>query len=529
MRWHPWRSGFVWGALVWQLAAAPVLAQSSPRFAIQRFEVSGASALPAAQVEAALAPFTGEARDFATVQSAVAALQKLYTDAGLTAVEVTLPEQRLRDGVVRIQVRELVFGNLGVEGNRFYSEANVRRSLPALVAGQTPDVNAVARNLRAANDNPSKQTTVVFRAGEAQGSVDATARVSDQRPLRAALGLDSTGTPATGMLRSSVSLQHANVFDRDHVLSANYLTSPERVKDVSILGLGYRMPLYGRGDSAEFAYLYSDVDSGVVGSAAGNLAISGRGSFWLGRYNWVLPKRGDLDHRFVFGADWRVFQNSVRTAGSPGSLLPDITTHPVSLGYSARVRSAQQDLSGFLTAFVNIPGGNDGGQAVFDATRAGAPANYRLLRAGASWVRSLPREFQLRVSASGQWSEDKLISGEQFGLGGMDSVRGFIEREIANDRGYRWGVEGYTPDLGAPLKLPLRAQALAFFDYGEARRIEPLPGEIARETISSVGLGLRASYQTQLSVRLDYGYVLQPGGLQSRGDQRLQGVVTLFF
>ncbi|MCE2897062.1 MAG: hypothetical protein ACK5YW_07100, partial [Betaproteobacteria bacterium] len=75
MRWHPWRSGFVWGALVWQLAAAPVLAQSSPRFAIQRFEVSGASALPAAQVEAALAPFTGEARDFATVQSAVAALQ----------------------------------------------------------------------------------------------------------------------------------------------------------------------------------------------------------------------------------------------------------------------------------------------------------------------------------------------------------------------------------------------------------------------------------------------------------------------
>jgi len=206
--------------LAWLLAAGAVQAQSGPRFAIQRFEVSGASALPAAQVQAALAPFTGEARDFATVQSAVAALQKLYTDAGLTAVEVSLPEQRLKDAVVRIQVRELVFGSLGVEGNRFYSEANVRRSLPALVAGQSPDVNAVARNLRAANDNPSKQTTVVFRAGEAEGSVDATARVSDQRPLRAALGLDTNGTPATGMLRSSVSLQHANVFDRDHVLSA---------------------------------------------------------------------------------------------------------------------------------------------------------------------------------------------------------------------------------------------------------------------------------------------------------------------
>lgn len=529
MRLHLWRSGFFWGALAWLLATGSVLAQEGPRFEIRRFEVLGGGSLPTAKIDTALAPFTGQDRDFAAVKAAVAALQKLYVDNGLTAVEVTLPEQRVTEGVVSIWVRELGFGTLTVEGNRFYSEANVRRSLPALVGGRSPDVNAVARNLRAANENPSKQTTVVFRSGELEGSVDATARVSDQRPWRAALGLDTTGTPATGMLRSSVSLQHANVFDRDHVLSANYLTSPERAKDVSILGVGYRMPLYGRGDSAEFAYLYSDVDSGVVGSAAGNLAISGRGSFWLGRYNWYLPKRGSLDHRFVFGADWRVFQNSVRAAGSAGSLLPDITTHPVSVGYSARVRSAQQDLSGFLSVFANIPGGNDGTQAVFDATRAGAAANYRLMRAGFSWLRTLPREFQVRVSASGQWSDDKLIPGEQFGLGGMDSVRGFIEREIANDRGYRWGLEGYSPDLGAPLRLPLRAQALAFFDYGEARRNAPLPGEIVRETISSVGLGLRASYQSLLSVRLDYGYVLQPGGLQSRGDQRLQGVVSLFF
>lgn len=524
-----WRGMLLWSVLAGLLAAGPVRAQSGPRFEIKRFEVVGAGALAPAKVDAALAPFRGQGRDFTTVQSAVAALQRLYADAGLTAVEVTLPEQRLKDGVVLINVRELVFGTLTVEGSRFHSEANVRRSLPALAPGKPPDVNAVARNLRAANDNPSKQTTVVFRSGEAGGTVDATARVSDQRPLRASLGLDSTGTPSTGILRSSVALQHANVFGRDHVFSANYLTSPEQVKDVSILGLGYRMPLYGRGDSAEFAYIYSDVDSGVVGSAAGNLAISGRGSFWLGRYNWYLPKRGDLDHRFVFGADWRVFQNSVRSPGTPGSLLPDITTHPVSVGYSARLRSAQQDLSGFLTAFVNIPGGNDGSQPTFDATRAGSSANYRLLRGGFSWLRDLPRNFQVRVSASGQWTDDKLIPGEQFGLGGMDSVRGFIEREIAMERGYRWGLEGYTPDVGTPLGLPVRAQALAFFDYGEVRRIAPLPGELARESISSAGLGLRASYQTLLSMRLDYGYVLQPGGLQSRGDQRLQGVVTLFF
>jgi hemolysin activation/secretion protein len=514
-------------ALALAISATGVFAQAGPRFEIRRFEVVGNTAVPAARIDAAVKPFLGPDRDFAAVQAALAALQKLYADAGLTTVEVALPEQRLKDGVVRIEVRELKFGKLEVEGNRYYSAGNVRRSLPALVPGQTPDVNAVARNLRAANENPSKQTKVFFRAGEAPGTVDAAARVSDQRPLRAALSVDSTGTPSTGILRAGVSVQHANLFDRDHVFSANYLTSPEQIKDVSILGLGYRMPIYSRADSAEFAYLYSDVDSGVVGGAAGNLAISGRGNFYLARYNWYLPRRGDLDHRFVFGADWRQFQNNVRFGGT--SIVPDITTHPVSAGYSARVRTAQQDLSGFLSAFRNIPGGNDGTQRTFDLTQAGAPADYTLWRGGFNWLRTLPREFQLRVSATGQWSGDKLIPGEQFGLGGMDSVRGFLEREIANDRGYRWGVEGYTPDLGTRMGLPVRTQALVFFDYGEVRRVDPLPSEIARETISSTGVGLRAYYQTYLSVRLDYGYVLQPGGLQSRGDQRLQGMVTLFF
>jgi hemolysin activation/secretion protein len=52
---------------------------------------------------------------------------------------------------------------------------------------------------------------------------------------------------------------------------------------------------------------------------------------------------------------------------------------------------------------------------------------------------------------------------------------------------------------------------------------------VANESISGAGLGLRANYKAMFSLRLDYGVVIQPGGLQSRGDQRLQGVAAVYF
>ena len=55
----------------------------------------------------------------------------------------------------------------------------------------------IARNLRTANESVAKQTRVVLRAGEKDGTVDAVAKVSDSRPLRFSVSLDSTGTPST--------------------------------------------------------------------------------------------------------------------------------------------------------------------------------------------------------------------------------------------------------------------------------------------------------------------------------------------
>jgi hemolysin activation/secretion protein len=506
---------------------APAASQpTGPRFDIKRYAVDGATLLPAPKVQAVLAPFVGRQRDFSAVQGALRALERAYADAGYSAVQVVLPEQELRDGEIRITVTELKLGQLTVEGNRFFKEPNIRRTLPALREGSPPNVDAIARNLRTANENPAKNTTVLLRQGETPGTIDALARVNDQKAWRGAVSLDGTGTPSTGFTRLGVSMQHANLFDRDHVFSAQYITSPENVSRVTIVGLGYHLPLYSRGDSIDLSYVYADVNAGLVPTAGGDFSISGGGNFSTIRYNFNLPRRGNWDQKFIFGGDWRAYSSNVLFNGVGTSQFPNQETHLVSIGYSGRRRTESDDLSLFFSAIRNIPGGADGGSTAFGT----ATTNFTAYRFGASYLRILPKDWQMRLGFSGQHTSDTLIAGERFGAGGMDSVRGFYEREVAFDRGHRIGLEVITPDLAIGSDRGVSTRGVAFYDYGYLRASRPLtPSDPRGETIAGFGVGLRATYRDTMSLRVDLASVQQGGGVQRTGDTRLHGMISVFF
>ena len=99
------------------------------RFDVERYEVQGNTLLPPEQVARVLAPFTGRGRDFGDVQRALEALTAAYQAAGYTLVAVTLPEQELARGVVRLDVVQTRIGQVQVRGQHDVDEANVRRAL----------------------------------------------------------------------------------------------------------------------------------------------------------------------------------------------------------------------------------------------------------------------------------------------------------------------------------------------------------------------------------------------------------------
>lgn len=521
------------------LLPLPSSAQTTgEKFDIERFQIDGNTLLQPDELAAVVQPFTGKGRVYDDVKRALEALRQRYVASGYSVVWVVAPEQDLDRGVVTLQVIEGRVGKVSIEGNRFFDDANIRASLPTLKEGTSPRAGDISADSQLGNENPSKQVDVVLRPGAQAGVVDATVDVIDVAPLKAFMTFDNTGSRQTGEYRLGVGVQHANLWNRDHVGTFQYVTSPEKANQVKLYSGSYRLPLYALGDSMDFIGAYSDVSAGTTQTVAGPLVFSGQGTVYGARYNQLLMRRGEYSQRMVYGIDYRAYKNScsLGTFGEAGCgpAAVDVTVRPVSVAYSGNWTQPGRISDFYVALSKNLPGANKGRASDFAAARpgliagTGAPANYSILRFGGSTVGAFESNWQLRAALSVQYSPDALVSGEQFGIAGATAVRGFLEREIARDSGYVGNLELYSPNLaGTMVPGEGNLRALLFYDMAMAAN-NPLSGELRQKvSIASVGAGLRWNIQRNFNVRFDLARVVDAGGSKLSGD--LRGHVSVYF
>lgn len=495
-------------------------------FEVTRYEVVGDALLGAAPIATLLAPYTGRARTFADVQRAMESLEDAYRSQGFSVVKVSLPEQELNQGTVRLVVAAARIGKVQVVGNTHFDSANIRASVPGLVEGKAPNITRISASLRTANENPAKKTVLTLQSAGSDDEVNATLQVVDEKPWAAGLTLDNAGTDKTGKTQISAQLQHFNVAGLDHTLSLQYTTTVEQPGSVHVYGVGYHVPLYAWGDSLDLYGSYSDVDSGLVSTGAFNLLVSGKGTVLGGRYNHNLARRGNYESRLLFGWEQKAYQNNLGYQGF--QLGSDVTVRPLSLTYAGDwSHGAGGSTNYYLTGVRNVAGGDRGSEADFTRIRAGAATGYGLLRYGIGHTQVWPSDWQLRVLLNGQWTQDALVPGEQFGAGGATSVRGYGERALADDQGRVANLELYTPGLCSGGALQCRL--LAFVDTGSVTRNNPLPGERRDASITSAGIGVRAAVGRQWSMQMDVAQVLADSDAHSKGDTRVHLKMNLAY
>lgn len=509
-------------------SAADESTQVIPTFDISSYKVEGNSILGQTEIAAILAPYTGKKQDFGTIQQAVDALEHAYQHRGFNTVKVTVPEQELANGIVVLKIFEARIGSVTIEGNKYFDAANIRNSLPALQEGTLPNISDISASLRVANENPAKKISLQMEGSEKENEINALLKVADEKPWKVGLSIDDTGNDQSGNHRLGVLLQHANLFNLDHLLTFQYTTSTEKPKRVNIYGLGYRIPWYWAGDSIDLFAGYSDVDFGTVSSGVLDLAVSGKGYFTGIRYNQNLRRLDNYEHRLIYGFDYRSYKNDVTLANIP--LGTEVRVHPLSIGYTGSLNFEKGNAGLYLNLVQNFPGGSKAEDSDFKLVRFDAPASYTIFRFGGELAYAFPLDWQGRIAFNGQYTDDPLVPGEQFGLGGATSVRGFDEREVANDIGYAGTAEIYTPDICQNiLSKRTHCRALAFYDAGYLTRVKPQPGEEEELTIAGTGVGLRFVLDKYFALNSDYAFVVDPGGKRQRGDRRWHFKATFTF
>lgn len=464
---------------------ASVLAQAStpePTLDVQRYTVTGNVPLADAQVRDTLAPFTGPKRTLRDLEAAAQALEQRLRDAGYAFQRVYVPAQRPTGGEVRLEVVQFTLGEVEVTGQRYFDEANIRASLPTLREGQPPEVERLGADVSASNNNPAKQISVTFRESKAPGAVDAVVRVKDTPPSNFIVagtlneGVRGDG-PDNDILRVTAAWQHANLFNRDQVATLSYTTDPRDVGSVKLFGAYYQVPLYGTGMTASAFYAKSDIDSGRILQGANYFDISGSGRFAGLRLAKALRRIGGLQPTLGVSLEDRVFENSTTFNGT--QIQPDVGSR--ALGLQASLRG--EPSWGFWNTSVEWAGNVGGGSANTEINHAfnGGERDWKLWRYTAEAATPV-RNWQLVARVKGQLTDSFLIPGEQFGLGGSNSVRGFADRVVAGERGWQWNIEATGPALGATTVRPV-----VFADGGAVRAL----ATGRKENIAAAGAGVR--------------------------------------
>ena len=437
------------------------------------------------QLQALARPHLKPRMSLAEIQEIAQIVTDQMRADGYLLASAVVPAQKLKNGVVRIEILEGKLESIRFHGNLRYSDAFLKPYLEPLTAGPALTTGGLERGLLLLNELPGIAARGTLSSGTRLGASDLDVDVTETR-YRAGLGLNNYGSPELGRFRSDASLDlfnplhlgdHANLRLIDS--SDNLLKLGRFAYDIA-LAPGWRASL-----------AVARVDYKVAGSLSA-LNLSGNS----------LTRDASLAYALLrtraTNLTWSAGMRDIRT--SQQALDQSLGSTAVHAGYTQ------------LTGYTTLGGGLTSGIAGLSSNGKGEPAagtpgtGIRLKSEfDVSHVRPLPGNFELSQRVAATISPDTLPDTEKFSLGGPDSVRAFPIAQLRGDQGMLSATELRRRFAlgGAP------AYAGVFFDTGFVYMRQPgLPA--ARDALS--GAGVTFSVMNDRHFRFKVDYARQFGG-----------------
>jgi hemolysin activation/secretion protein len=466
----------------------------------------------------------GEARTIADVDSAASALQQEYRNRGFATVFVSIPEQDVVGGVVRLQVTESKIRRVKITGSRYFTLSGIRKKIPSLVEGEVLHVPTLQTDLQVANQASSDLKLVpVIERGPTEDSIDVELNVDDVAPIHGGISVSDYHTEGTTPTRLSAEISYKNLWQKQHQLSLQSQVSPENTDEVQVVAASYMLPKGDAGEKYAIYSVFSDSELATVGDSN----VIGDGTIIGFRYVNPFKQSPHAVHSVSLGFDYKDFKEDII------SLDDEVQKSPIEyVSWTALYNGFNQsgaitdEMSAAISFGIRNLVNND---EEFDDKRSVALPNFSLVNM--DWTRSyrFAGDWQFSHRLRGQFSGSPLVSNEQLSAGGVSSVRGYYEAQIQGDLGVIANLKLETPDLNTQWSAVNDLHLFWFFDAAHLQLEDALPGQEDEFGIQSTGFGLRGKLMKSVGLDIDSGYTLRDESTVRKNTVRTRARLSVEF
>lgn len=479
------------------------------RITVRRFEFEGNTVFPEATLRDLVRDYEGRSIGTEDLLEARQRVTLFYLQRGYLNSGVVVPDQDLRDGIVRLRIVEGRLTRIDIRGTSRLDAQYVLDRV-ALDPDAAFNINTLQERLRLLQQNPLiRRLQGELRPGERPGESDLDLLVEEAPTMSASLTLANDQSPSIGSEHAYAELVQRNLTGRGDALRVG-IGGSEGLRDGRIV---YTLPL-----SASDALLrlgYEQSQSVVVEEPFDGLDIRSRTkSLTVGL---ILPVHKSVDEELDLGIAVEHRENRSSLLGVPFSFFDGAVdgvsiVSPVRLSLQHTRRRPNDALA--LRSTVSV------GLEAFNATvnRTAPDGRFVAWLGQTQWARRLDeRGDDLMLRAEIQLADRALLPLERFamggaavvpevaGAGGVGTVRGYRRNALVRDNAVAAGVEY----LRTVWRMGADAGALAlgaFADYGYGwNRGLPTPEP---RYIASVGAGVRW-FGTAVQAAVYWGFPLR--------------------
>ena len=417
-----------------------------PQIYVGQFIFTGNTVYSSGTLAQVVAKYTGRKIDSEELEAARQTITLFYVSHGYINSGAILPDQDPKDGIIHLTVVEGQLTTISITGNNWFQTWWLRNEMRQ-AAGSPLNFNRLKEGMQVLRENPTiAQVNAELQPGGAPGESELKMEVKDSQPFRASIEVNNYRPPSVGSTIAQAHIADLNLTGNNDALNLTYGIATSDIGGYEFSGLDniagdYRFPISPWRTTMEISA--DRTNSGIIEAPFNQLNIESK----LTEFHFALhqPVFETPKDSLILTAEIDSRRNTTTLFGQPFSLSPgafngveDVTVP----------RFIQEFVDRGTDHVFSVRSQFSYGIDAFHATiNAGSPDGHFFDWLGQTqYVRRIGDSNNLIIARlSGQIADRPLLSVEQLELGGISSVRGYLENQALTDNGVIGSLEARIP------------------------------------------------------------------------------------